>query len=194
VTPSSVRVFAAGAALLVLAACGKSSTASLTTSPELIAKATAAGCSSPSKIADAGHDHITPPAKGSYNSDPPTSGSHYNQGAPNGPGFTGVQSAPIQDEIQVHNLEHGHVGIQYDPMKIAADVKATLESVTKAHDTFVFMAPRPGLGAAVTFTSWWHLSPCAHPTNATAMKAYAEGFYATFQDKATESIPGTPAP
>ena len=153
-----------------------------------------AGCSDAAELPNAGQTHIAPPAKGTYNSDPPTSGAHYSQGAPNGPGFTGVHIDVMADEVQVHNLEHGHVGIQYDPTKIDPAVKSALEQVTKAHAQFVYMAPRPTLKVPLAFTAWRRLSTCPSASDATAIKAFAEAFYTALHDKAPESIPGTPAP
>lgn len=151
-----------------------------------------AGCSDAPELADAGQKHIAPPAKGTYNTDPPTSGDHYSQGAPNGPSFTGVHPEAMTNEIQVHNLEHGHVGIQYDPKKIGPDVKAALEEVTKAHAQFVFMAPRPTQKVALAFTAWRRLSTCETASDAATIKAFAESFYNSLHDKAPESVPGTP--
>ena len=57
-----------------------------------------------------GQQHIqagqTHPA---YNSDPPTSGWHYDT-----PLASGFHEQPVADEQLVHNLEHGHVVIAYD--------------------------------------------------------------------------------
>lgn len=151
----------------------------------------AAGCSTPNELASAGQEHIAPPATGTYNSDPPTSGSHYSQGVPNGPGFTGVQIVAIPNEVQVHNLEHGHVGIQYDPAKLDPTVKSALEVFTKQHAEWIFMAPRPTLSVSLAFTAWRRLSACS-PTNVTEIRAYAAAFYEAFKDHAPERIPGTP--
>lgn len=46
-----------------------------------------------------------------YNSNPPTSGPHYNQ--PARPGFRGDED--IADEYLVHSLEHGMIWISYQP-------------------------------------------------------------------------------
>ena len=64
------------------------------------------------KIEDLGRGHFAPEENaglGYYNSDPPTSGMH-------SPTFErcGIFDSPLPDEIQVHNLEHGFVLVQYN--------------------------------------------------------------------------------
>jgi len=58
-------------------------------------------------------NHIQPPQKANYNSDPPASGPHYNIAgqAPVAWGYHGGEVAP---EYWVHNLEHGGVVILYN--------------------------------------------------------------------------------
>ena len=52
--------------------------------------------------------HIPAGEKATYNTTPPSSGNHYAR-----PAQVGGYTEPIKDETQVHNLEHGHVMIQY---------------------------------------------------------------------------------
>ena len=56
--------------------------------------------------------HIDPPAKGSYNTFPPTSGQHYNV-----PGLAptswGIKDSNLPNEVTTHNLEHGGIVIGY---------------------------------------------------------------------------------
>ncbi len=63
--------------------------------------------------------HVLPGAPApSYLTDPPTSGAHQPT-----PSVSGVQSKPIDPQIQVGILEEGHVLIQYhglDPAEVAA--------------------------------------------------------------------------
>jgi len=155
--------------------------------------ASAAGCTAIQDIPDQGRSHIQPPATFKYNSNPPTSGSHY---AITGtaPAPTGVHTAPIQDEFQVHNLEHGHIGIQYAPT-LPTSVIDALETFTSSHDTYVFMAPRPTLptGVQLAFTRWDNLVDCASPTDASAVVSFAAKFYDAYHGNGPEgAIPGTP--
>jgi len=154
--------------------------------------ATAAGCTALQSVPDQGHLHINPPATFNYNSNPPTSGSHYNIPG-TAPAPTGVYQTPIQNEIQVHNLEHGHIGIQYST-DISADVRDALESFTRNHDVWVFMAPRQlDPGVQLAFTRWDNKVTCASPTNASTVVAFAKAFYDDFHGDGPEgALPGTP--
>ncbi|MFN2582799.1 MAG: DUF3105 domain-containing protein [Candidatus Dormibacteria bacterium] len=60
------------------------------------------------------HAHINPPAKVTYNHNPPTSGCHYNLGYGNAPIQAGAYNQPVDSEYWVHNLEHGYVAILYN--------------------------------------------------------------------------------
>src|SRR3989344_1710779 len=58
-------------------------------------------------IAELGRDHIPVGAlRPEYNSNPPTSGSHYAV-----PADWGAYDSEVPDEQLVHNLEHGGIGI-----------------------------------------------------------------------------------
>ncbi|HEV2685510.1 MAG TPA: DUF3105 domain-containing protein [Actinomycetota bacterium] len=155
--------------------------------------ASAAGCTNLITNADQGRSHIQSPQTFNYNSNPPTSGSHYAI-AGTAPTPTGVHFNQIQDEIQVHNLEHGHIGIQYN--NIPDGVKSALEQFTNARDTYVFMAPRPQLaqvGVQLAFTRWDQKITCVSATDSAAVVKLATTFYNDFHGDGPEgAIPGTP--
>jgi hypothetical protein len=93
----------------------------------------------------------------SYNSDPPTSGPHW----PNWSNW-GVFQQAIPGEMQVHNLEHGGVVIQYDCPQGCPQAVNTLSSYAFRYPatnfTGVLLAPRPNLpeGARIALTAWTH--------------------------------------
>ncbi len=151
-----------------------------------------AGCSALTQFPDQGRSHIQSPKTFNYNSNPPTSGSHYAI-AGVAPTPTGVHLTPIQDEVQVHNLEHGHIGIQYN--NLPSTVQSALEQFTNARDTYVFMAPRPTLptGVQLAFSRWDQLITCASPTDPSAIVKLATSFYNDFHGLGPEgALPGTP--
>lgn len=127
------------------------------------------------------HGQAHPP----YNSNPPTSGWHYaDQVAP-----WGISSAPIPDEIQVHNLEHGGIVIQYDCPSGCPDVVSQLESfVNSVNKIKVVLAPRPGLQAAtghpIALTAWTHLAYLD-----TVDEPFIRQFYQRFKDQGPERVP-----
>lgn len=94
-------------------------------------------------------DHTDAPVD--YESTPPVSGPHAPQAVP-----CGVYGEPIPDENQVHNLEHGAIGIQYRPDLDPEEIKR-LEAVVGEYDSHVFSAPYPGLESPIAVTSWGRL-------------------------------------
>ena len=86
-----------------------------------------------------------------YNSTPPTSGPHDPNPAP-----CGVTTTPIPNEVQVHDLEHGVVMVQYRPDLDPAQVRQ-LEELGRTYTSHVIVAPYPGLGTAVAATAWTKL-------------------------------------
>jgi len=86
-----------------------------------------------------------------YNSTPPTSGPHDPTPAP-----CGVSSEPIPNTVQVHDLEHGVVMVQYRPGLDASHVKA-LEALGRSYSSHVLVAPYPGLPSPVAATAWTKL-------------------------------------
>src|SRR3979411_3108845 len=57
-------------------------------------------------------EHITAPAKGNYNTVPPTSGQHWNQ-AGLAPASWGIKDTTLANEVTQHNLKHGGIVILY---------------------------------------------------------------------------------
>ncbi|MEK7166343.1 MAG: DUF3105 domain-containing protein [Patescibacteria group bacterium] len=100
-----------------------------------------------------------------YNSIPPTSGTHVG-----GKAQWGISDAPIPDELQLHNLEDGGVGIQYNctpgvDQQNSATPSAEVESeckqlvdnlatIAKKYPDKVFMAPYPKLDTKIALTAW----------------------------------------
>lgn len=96
-----------------------------------------------------GRDHLAEgEASPVYNSDPPTSGDHSPSAAQ-----CGIYTEPIPDILQVHNLEHGAVVIQYQPDLSSEEISA-LEDFARTKDSHIVVAPREGLSAPVVVTSW----------------------------------------
>ena len=60
------------------------------------------------------HVHVVPPARVTYNHNPPTSGCHYNLGYPDAPIQTGAYDKTVAPEDWVHNLEHGYIVVLYN--------------------------------------------------------------------------------
>lgn len=103
-----------------------------------------------------GQQHIklgqTHPA---YNSDPPTSGWHYDT-----PLDSGFHEQPAADELVVHNLEHGHVVVFYDCSKLT-DCQGTKDQLQKLAESYsnwkVTIVPRQNADAALAVAAWGRL-------------------------------------
>jgi hypothetical protein len=100
-----------------------------------------------------GQQHIAPgQSHPPYNSDPPTSGWHYDQ-----PADAGFYETALPDEQLVHNLEHGHVIISYDCSKLAdcEPVKAELRAIVGRFQRWKVVAvARENADAAIALTAW----------------------------------------
>ncbi len=90
-----------------------------------------------------------------YNSNPPTSGPHL----PNWSNW-GLFTEKLPDELQIHNLEHGGIIMQYDcttgcPAAINA-LSGYARKYPPQNFTGILLAPRQGLpeGARLALTAW----------------------------------------
>lgn len=105
-------------------------------------------------VAIQGRDHIKQgDAHLPYNTVPPTSGPHYEQSAP-----WGIHTQPVQDELQVHNLEHGGVMIQYNTQDQTLISK--LEQVAKTqpnYPCYLIVAPYPTISSPIALTAWGYI-------------------------------------
>ncbi len=98
-----------------------------------------------------GRDHIKDVnAKIDYNSNPPTSGTHFEYAEQ-----WGVFDSPQPDVKMVHNLEHGGIWISYKD--IDDQTKQQLETIAKANSGSVIMTPRPANDAKIALASWGRL-------------------------------------
>jgi hypothetical protein len=99
-----------------------------------------------------GQQHLQPGQDyTAYNSTPPTSGPHAPAPAP-----CGISSEPVPNTVQVHDLEHGVVMVQYRPGLEPTQVQA-LEALGRSYTSHVIVAPYPGLPSPVAATAWTKL-------------------------------------
>lgn len=99
-----------------------------------------------------GRDHI--PVGSShpdYNSNPPTSGSHYAQ-----PTDWGVYQEKLNDENVIHSMEHGGIWISYQP-SIDEETKEKLEAIGKKYSGSIVISPRSANNAPIALASWGRL-------------------------------------
>lgn len=84
----------------------------------------------------------------SYDSSPATSGPHAAS-----PALCGIYTEEIPDVVQVHNLEHGTVVVQYQSV-ISDDDRARIEEFAREKGTHILVAPRADLTHPVVVTGW----------------------------------------
>lgn len=106
------------------------------------------------KIANQGNRHLSVATDKheSYNSKPPTSGSHVGSKAP-----WGIATAQIPDELQVHNLEDGGVIVHYDPAQAATSTVQELELIIRPYlnkGKNIILEPYADMDAPIVLTAW----------------------------------------
>jgi hypothetical protein len=117
-----------------------------------------------------------------YNSNPPTSGWHFADAvAP-----WGIAGEPVADEVQIHNLEHGGIVIQYDCPSGCPETVSSLEGIVRSFPSKVLLAPRPGMNAGhpIAVTAWGRLAYLD-----SVDEAFIRRFVARFKDKGPEQVP-----
>ena len=93
------------------------------------------------------NQHTTTPV--GYQDNPPVSGEH----APT-PGPCGVLGGSVPSETMVHTLEHGGVGILYQP-DLDPDQIKDLEAIVGEYDSHVFSMPyEGGMESPITMAAW----------------------------------------
>ncbi|MEJ7654411.1 MAG: DUF3105 domain-containing protein [Chloroflexia bacterium] len=101
-------------------------------------------------FADKGNQHIASPTTPhvAYSSDPPTSGPHLSNLAPEG-----WHDEPVPVELLVHNLEDGHVVIYYQPTLPEAE-KMQLQALVTELGAKVTTAPYDKLKTPIALAAW----------------------------------------
>ena len=103
-----------------------------------------------------GRQHTTnPKTKVVYTqSDPPTSGKHYQVPPP-----LMIYDEPVPQWILLHALEHGNILVQYGD-KVSASDREALRAAVLGHRVHTLMAPYPKLGKRVVYTAWQRMLSC----------------------------------
>ena len=134
------------------------------------------------KVADLGRTHVNEGTKVTYNSNPPTSGSHY----PIWEKY-GVKEQPVADGLLVHSLEHGYVLISYNCAKLPAGtpcdtLKKQLTDIAQEKRIWkLIVIPRPNLDVPIALTAWTYLDKMERLD-----KARISAFIDDFRDKGPE--------
>lgn len=111
------------------------------------------------RIPDAGREHISlGETHAPYTSVPPTSGAHFGQ--PLAPTQWGIYEEQIQDEVLIHNLEHGGIGVFYDCPdgcdEIVRQLSVLVDRGTSANLKIV-LSPYAGMDSRISLAAWTFL-------------------------------------
>ena len=115
---------------------------------DLTAAAGAANCELQSFRAKSRQHTTSLSQRINYDSNPPTSGRHYQEPAPDG----AYGEAP-QDEQLVHNLEHGRVIIWFKP-SLPEEQRADLKALFDEDSYQMLLVPRPNMPYQVAASAW----------------------------------------
>ncbi len=101
-------------------------------------------------------EHLTPgdTRHPPYNSNPPTSGWHWEAHVPTRP----VVTQPQPDEILVHEMEHGAVLLQYR-CNDCPDIQQRLADLARKYPQSTIAVYNPRLPAPIVVTAWRRLMP-----------------------------------
>jgi uncharacterized protein DUF3105 len=160
----------AALAVLAVAGCGKGE----------VTPAGTSGCTPVRSPKIIGATHIPEGSSAEYNSTPPTSGNHYPR-----PAQAGVYTEPIPNERQVHNLEHGHVMVQY--RDLTQDQILALEAIVQADPKMVVLAPYPDMQPRLALTAWGKIQTCDVWSDDALL--VVKQFISKYRDHGPESIP-----
>ena len=100
------------------------------------------------RVEDQGREHVAPGEEHpEYATLPPTSGWHYN--VPLAPARWGIYDEVLENEILLHNLEHGYVNVHYNCPDGCDELVAQLTDLVQ-----LLMSPYPDMDSRIALTAW----------------------------------------
>ena len=98
-------------------------------------------------------DVPTPETKVDWNTFPPSNGRHYGSTI-----IYGSYDEPLQEQLLVHNLEHGGVAVQWGS-KVADTEVERIRSWYQDDPDGLVLAPLPALGDKISLVAWQDTTP-----------------------------------
>jgi hypothetical protein len=114
--------------------------------------------------------HVNEGETVNYETTPPAFGQHSAQVLP-----CGIYSEQQPNEVFVHSLEHGTVGLLYDPVAVAPDDIKTIESLAQRFGDRMISMPYQGMEHPITAVSWGEMMELDE-MDEPALRAYIEEF------------------
>lgn len=137
-----------------------------------------AGCASVEEFPEQDRTHIEAGSEHEpYNSTPPTSGPHLGNTAE-----WGTYQNRVDDELLIHNLEHGGVVVHYKDLDDEQIEK--LEDLVESYAEGVILNPNTDIEDTIALASWQHLRTCEGVS-----EVVIKGFIAEFCAKGPEKVP-----
>jgi len=125
-----------------------------------------------------GRNHISDGSTASYNSNPPTSGDHYQNPAP-----ARFYDKELPDEQLVHNLEHGHVWIAYKPNP-SSEIIDILKDFSGGN---IVVTPRSKNDTDIALAAWGRLDKFNIEANEIDRQRIKD-FISRYQNRGPESV------
>jgi hypothetical protein len=113
------------------------------------------------------NDHTADPVN--YEMTPPVSGPHRPS-----PPACGVYGTQMENELFVHGLEHGAVGVLYQPTLPLEDIRR-IEAIAGEYDSHVITMPYEGMEPVVAVASWGERMDLQE-LDAAAVRSYIDEF------------------
>ncbi len=127
---------------------------------------------------------------GPYLTIPATSGGHYGVTPPSdelpfgSPAKWGSYPVPLGDEVQIHNLEHGGIILNYNCPDGCPELVEQLQSLIPGSGAQFILAPYPDMSTRIAITSWRHIDQMDE-FDAARLNAFIDAYL----DRAPESVP-----
>ena len=134
-------------------------------------------------IPDEGRTHILEGTSVEYNSNPPTSGSHWGETLADG-----IYDTEKPNEAIVHSLEHGRIWISFKP-SIPDQTKKALEDLVKKYNGTV-LTPRSANDTDIALAAWNRLDAFDLNPDGTFNEQRIIDFINRWRNKGPEFVPG----
>lgn len=141
---------------------------------------------------DMGDEHLTPgtPAgEDAFATSPATSGPHWqtlpNEQVPTGsPARWGFYPQELPDEVLIHNLEHGGIGLHYNCPDGCPDLRQQLTGIVPQDVSQFIVSPYTNMDSKIAVTAWRHILYLDEVD-----EAQIQTFIDAYKDRAPESVP-----
>ena len=130
-----------------------------------------------------GAAHVVEGTEVTYQSNPPTSGSHWPD-----PLLDGIYDTEKPDEALVHSLEHGRIWISYQPSSVPQSAIDQLTRIAKSEKR-VILTPRSLNETPIALAAWQRLDMFGVEADGSIDEQRILDFIKRYRDKGPEYVP-----